>query len=1044
MSTEDQSNSTSPLESTLEVLDYRAELLKRKRFSKDEWEELCRWRQQMGEELSKNIYHLSNADRESDLQTYIDTINSYILEQDSEDNLAILEIAQSHFREKYGADIKNRGQSPELLDQIVHRTGAHTRDHLKKILAGFNAKYLANQFWDAILSKNASSLAHLEQELCLLTDKQKIELEFEFARIPAITIAEKLNRCFRADEENCPEYGILAEHELQSTFSHRSKSEIDQIIAIYDDYYHYDHTKESQACFNEALQLCFKGQQYDRCLKLLTGFNAEELGEQIKDNLLNCNLVLDQHEQHSGLHYDFAGNFREDYSDFENEAKEVLVAHVNNLLLEGVTQEQFCEISEYLSEKYEICLTPELYRCNQTVTLRSAALTTFQGLTNASPRRKARRDEDYLTSAEMQEVKKQFRLAVRADLSEMVRSKATEIKTNDCLNQIRKATSPLNLIDLGSLFDFEKYFQALSGFSLKKFVTFHVKRILLEEELPVINAEVELTLSCHRRLKLNPELGSLISQAKQSIIEDTQVLAEKTKELGSTLELIKTSLLLDKVEQNHSQKLIKVIGTLPIESLEYLELAYHRRFQRALLSDLRASLPAKVYLQLYLLLSGLKVKELSSAVSQSVTALGSLFHASGTEIECIISAVQKVSGKDKIELLREASELAPAECWRIATILMKPDANRLRLLVCNSLPFNDQNTQELLALLTKPNRLVLALEAAYNISFSSFAYCQSEPNFTFFEHLRVLANSAIISRPCFARSVLLMESVQPDIAETLAVLIDRLEASDKDGDEFFQVLDEIRNLFRSNSDHLPLIRKAFGALDASLNLRERIHNLRMTLTDRNLLLLFMDGYDPIHVASQIHELISNVPSENLDSEILTLLQDPRLGHENPLIPKHENWTGEMYQQIRFRYHQFFQDRLVTNLRRVGLTLKNSKLTEIANLLYGETNTEAFRLRKAVVHAQKSGLSPQIQQLLNQIFSEPIPALVERTIDLYEACFSTSPASLQIKQDLQQIIKDETLLQRLQNLIDSANNWDTLSNDNTPNYNELGLRLSQVA
>ena len=1044
MSTEDKSNISSSLESPLQALDYRAELLKRKRFSKDEWEELCRWRQQMGEELSKNIYHLSNADRESDLQTYIDTINSYILEQDSEDNLAILEVAQNHFRDKYGADIKNRGQSPELIDQIVHRTGAHTRDHLRKILAGFDAKTLAAQFWESILSKNTSSLTKLEQELALLTEKQKLELEFEFARIPAITIAEKLNRCFRSQEENSPEYGILAEHELEAIFGHRSKSEIDEIIAVYDDHYHYDHTKESQACFNEALQLCFKGQQYDRCLKILGGFNAEEIGDKIKDNLLNCNQVLDQHEQHAGLHYDFAGNFREDYSEFDNEAKEVLVAHINNLLLDGVSLEQFNQISEYLSDKYQIYLTPELYRCTQPSTLRSAALTTFQGLTNASPRRKARRDEDYLTSAEMQEVKKQFRLAVRADLAEMIKAKATEIKTNECLNQIRKATSPLNLINLTTLVDFEKYFQALSGFSLKKFVTFHVKRILLEEDLPVISAEVELILACHRRLPLNPELSSLLLKVKQSITEDTKVLAEKSQELAPTLEVIKTSLLLDKVEQSHSQKLIKVISTLSSENLEYLELAYHRRFQRALLSDLRASLPAKVYLQLYLLLSGLKVKEISTAASKSVLALGNLFHASGTEIECIIAAVQKLSGKDRIELLREASELTPAESWRIATILMKPDANRLRLLMCNSLAFSDQNTQELLTILTKPNRLVLALEAAYNISFSSFSYCQSEPNFTFFEHLRLLANSAIISRPCFARSVLLMESVQPDLAETLAVLIDRLEGAEKDSDEFFQALDEIRILFRNNSEHLPLIRKAFGALDASLNLRERIHNLRMTLTDRNLLLLFMDGYDPIQVACQIDELVNTVPAENLDSEILTLLQDPRLGHDNPLIPKHENWTAEMYQQIRFRYNQFFQTRLITNLRRAGLTLKNSKLMEIANLLYGETHTDAFRLRKAVMHAQKSEVTPQIQQLMNEILGDPIPALVERTIDLYEACFSTTSDGFQVKQDLKQIIKDETFLHRLLTLIDSANNWDALSNDNTPNYNELGLRLSQVA
>jgi hypothetical protein len=1033
-------------QSILQRQDYYIELSRRKRFSEDEWEEICNWRNKMGAELARHVYHLTNSERETEIQIYIDTINSYILEQDSDDNIAILEIAQNCFRERYGIDIKNRGQSPELLDQIVHRTGAHTREQFKKLLQGFDVKLIANSLWNALVSRNSNSIAKLEQEIELLTAKQRLELDFEFARIPAIKISEQLHHCLIDDSDLNTGYGIILENELVENFRHRTKEEIQEIIAVYDDLYHCDHTSEKYPSFAEALQNSLKGACYDRALKILEGFNAEELALQLFTNIQAPHEVLDRHDNQHGLHFDFAGNFREDYSDCPASLRELLVQHENDKLLDGLNSKHFEAVNKILSENYDLSLDPTLYQCNRKTSLRERALQLFQGLTNTSTRKIHRKDEDYLSLSEMQEVKKQFRLAVRADLSELIQIKAREIQTAESLGLIRRACRPLSRVNVLEMFEFEEQFKSLSNVELRKFCAFQSNRILKDSQINAVSAELAQILSGHRYLTLNPELETTLSTVKQEITRSSQAISEIFPSLVSLLDLVKACLSADTIQLEDCHKLLATLAGLSKDRLELLELAYQRRFSRALLSDLRLIAPAKIYLQAYLLLSGLQLRKQAEAICSSISAVLDCYHYSPSEIEAVINACQRLGQKNRAVLLAEAQTLSPDQYWKAAIILMKPDAHRLRLLLCADHAFSDRDSKQLQELLTKPDHLVLALEAAYNYQYSDFARCHNDPNLTMLQQLRVLANRATLSRSGFARSLLLIENTSPEIAEALVVLLDRLEspATAASPELYSQLLGKIRSLFVDHKSHLPLIRKTFAALDAALNLRERIHNLKITLTDRNLLLLLMDGYDPIFLAQRVHQIIENSRPESIESALLELLCSSDEAGEHGLIPKHPNWTAEMFQQIRVRYQQIFGDRLITNLRRKGLSLKNSKLSEIAERLYGPTAIDAFKLRKLITHCQKNGVCKQAENSLMQIFSEHVPALTERTIDLYEACFSTQAHGLQISTDIAALAADEYLKQQLNTLSRSALNWDKIGADLECVSDDLELHLSQVA
>ena len=1030
----------------LQRQDYYIELSRRKRFSEEEWEELCNWRSKMGAELARHIYHLTNTERETEIQIYVDTINSYILEQDSDDNIAILEIAQSCFRERYGIDIKNRGQSPELLDQIVHRTGAHTREQFKKLLQGFDVKLIANSLWNALVARNTNSISKVEQELEILTPKQRLELDFEFARIPAIKISEQLHQCLIDDQDLNTGYGIILENELIENFKHRSREEIQAIIAVYDDLYHCDHTTERYPSFAEALQNSLKGTCYDRALKILAGFDPEELALQIYTNIQSPHEVLDRHEHQQGLHFDFAGNFREDYSDFPVSLRELLVQHENDKLLDGLNSKHFEAVNRILSDSYGLSLDPTLYQCNREISLRERALQLFQGLTNTSPRKIYRKDEEYLSLSEMQEVKKQFRLAVRADLSELIQIKAREIQTTESLGLIRRACRPLSRVNVLEMYDFEEQFKSLSNVDLRKFCTFQNNRILKDTQINAVSAELAQILSGHRYLKLNPELEGTLAAVKQEINHSAQVVSEIFPSLVSLLDLVKACLSAETIQLEDCHKLLAALAGLSRDRLNLLELAYQRRFGRALLSDLRLIAPAKIYLQAYLILAGLQLRKQAEAICTSISAILDCYHYSPAEVEAVINACQKLGQKNKAVLLAEAQTLSPDLFWKAAIILMKPDAHRLRLLLCADNAFSDHDSKQLQELLTKPDHLILALEAAYNYQYSDFGRCHNDPNFSMLQQLRVLANRATLSRSGFARSLLLIENTSPEIAEALAVLLDRLEspATAASPELYSQLLGKIRSLFVDHKAHLPLIRKTFAALDAAFNLRERIHNLKITLTDRNLLLLLMDGYDPIFLAQRAHQIIKNSRPECIESTLLELLCKSDEVDENSLIPKHPNWIAEMFQQIRVRYQQIYGDRLVTSLRRKGLSLKNSKLSEIAERLYGSTAIDAFKLRQLITHCQKNGMSKQAEGALLQIFSEHVPALTERTVDLYEACFSTQAHGLQIRADLEAIVTDEYLKQQLNTLISAALNWDKIGADLECVSDDLELHLSQVA
>jgi hypothetical protein len=301
------------------------------------------------------------------------------------------------------------------------------------------------------------------------------------------------------------------------------------------------------------------------------------------------------------------------------------------------------------------------------------------------------------------------------------------------------------------------------------------------------------------------------------------------------------------------------------------------------------------------------------------------------------------------------------------------------------------------------------------------------------QRLRILATQEIIPRPYFAKSVLLIEGLEENTAEQLYMLLDPASISE-------QEIRDVHSILRRDLEKMVTVKKTFNSLDKDNTLRDTIHNLAIPLQHKNKTLLLLDGYDPDLIAQECYELIKTKSEEDLGIELCFILNEKSNSRN---IPVHSNWTQEMRHQIRVAYEEISGNKLITDLFKRNVPLKGQGIHAVAYMLYGDAAKVAVDLAALIKLLLENQNSPDLSALkICKKLEDLVPAMRERTIDMYEAYFSrTRPQYPEFTLKTFKPYLPSEYYNRLEKLLKETFDWDKIEKEHS--LSEIDNFLDQL-
>ncbi|MGA1192090.1 MAG: hypothetical protein ACO3XO_07395 [Bdellovibrionota bacterium] len=143
-------------------------------------------------ELAEHLYHLAAKAWDRNINTYLKALDSHLNDYTCEEQRIFLKEVHQAFNRLYSGDLLERGESVDLLDQIVKRTGESTRTRLEKALTGVHIAELTEELWRDFFHGDSGKRQEIERTLLDLTEHQIRELRVAFGDYPATLLAKIL------------------------------------------------------------------------------------------------------------------------------------------------------------------------------------------------------------------------------------------------------------------------------------------------------------------------------------------------------------------------------------------------------------------------------------------------------------------------------------------------------------------------------------------------------------------------------------------------------------------------------------------------------------------------------------------------------------------------------------------------------------------------------------------------------------------------------------------------------------------------------------
>ena len=975
--------------------------------SEPEWDEIDTKRLSAAQSLADRLYHLTNIERETDLSIYLETINSIVLDTESEENQVILQITRDYFIEAYGNDIRRLGHSPLLEDQIVHRTGRDSREIVEKTLMGFDVRHLAASVRERAIRFSEDAPKVAARVMYDLTHRQVSELRSFYATLPAKEIAALLHKSLKRRDLRGKPYPDA--DTITYILLFRSAKEIAQIECQYNETYHFDRSSGHELCFREQIQDVFSEQLAAELLALLDGFQANHFADLIYDRIQHYISIAESLENTSDLHNDFAGLFRRKHPDTPIWKKELMARCPIEQIIAHLSTEQFREVCDSLEQRYDLSITEELYPSIRQFNARSTALNLYKSCLNVEPRSKFRRAEQYLSDRELLDVKDEYRLSKNHELSDIIQARAEEKKASEALARSVMALAPISYLTPQQLQQTRIAFQSVIGTPMDTFVCETVSHISHGEIPRYVNDFVELILSGTGRQGLHADIFHLFAnKAKRSQDKQRQ---EKKNSLFAKLPTLTAAVERAQADESATD-LIRLLESQSTSDLHLLEELFIEASEAKIpfLKALETILNSDSMSHIKMLFEGIHCSKLVKEIHDSPLITTKLLRMDPEYVALICNQFKATFDIDLYDYIRSRfsarDDATQNQRAKILLFCLAPEVKKIRsaILRCSDNSFQDR---DLLPILLHYKDDAQTLEACYNLYYYDFTFIYEKDPSSLLRSLRVLASKGTISREVISKAILILEHVPSHITGELHDLL-------KDRALTSQTLQNVHDLLRMHFKDVATIKRSYNALDPDFTIRETLYQLQLTLDDINKTILIVDGYDPDTAARRIHDLIQQLDGEELGKTLSKLLAQKTTAAKQGFIPSDANWTSEMYHQIRCCYEHIFGNSLLLDLVSKKVPLKGSGINAIAYMLYGSVSTIAVDIFTALQQGPNSSAS-----ILEKLLRKEKARLRARIIAMYDAYFVSLGRSKNLRDCLHEAFGNSETGTILAELLDEA-------------------------
>ncbi len=889
--------------------------------------------------LADNIYNLSNLERVIDPQAYQSTFKRNLAGRTSEDNQFILKYAQKYFKEHFGEAIKRNGESPELLEQIVKRTGKDSRTKFEAAISGFNAPFLAQAIYKIDLSE-VKALSSILSELESLDSEHLKELQVELKLLHYLELAE-LSMKFL--DPNRPDLRCL-----QLLLQNKSLVEIEKIIKVIEDNYLLKEGEDTPG-FNIWLEKNFSGYDLQAIKQILNGLNLNFIAEQI-------NWIFNNSEN---LWVDFAGlqtqklgtlilHVEHNQGETSRLNREIRLRPFIQSITYFLSARQFNNLNQILEKNYGFHLTLDFYLPAETTTPLSNYLKLEKALTSI----------EYNASMKMEVCYSDYR--------------------NSLYNLTKQDSSfdvhqPFNLTLAKLLFLYmlpadQLYLLKNSCLSNSKSTLIDLlqKRVLRKTNKSDYSSLIELLNS-----GLAQKLTEFDIEFHFDQISESDLLITKLKYLADVEK--KLIVLIENFDISPEEKAVLLINEL--QKLNYKELVdidrlFHFKNDSSLLLKIKPLISPAAFLKIQIILCGFNPKIEAKNLLENHN-WQSLLQRTPLEIALLDGELKKTQGTSLLELLEKQSiEGVPNEVLLAPAFF--PLASQFKQKILDTQAWSNLETDYVYNNFRKSPTRLQALETAYNYLFSNQEVSQESSFGSWRNSFIIQVQQKNINKIEYTTLLSLAEG----IPITLIPDIFKITANSELGIEDLHELNLILRTYRPN---LKIIKMLYLIYDGQLSLRERIYKFKVLPRDENLSLLLLDGYDPEKLARAFIEQFKSANKLSIESLFNQL--SPK---HSSLIPVKDNWKEEMYHQLRIRYEIFSGRRLITDI--MSLIKDDSELEtvrKICDFLYGEMSTKCFALHQAI---QSTNADPKLIVKKLQNFK---PSQVEQMDHLYLSYYGLS-------------------------------------------------------
>ncbi|MEY4668677.1 MAG: hypothetical protein RL518_1376 [Pseudomonadota bacterium] len=875
-------------------------------------------RQSIAEALAHQIYKLAQKDRETQLDVYLSAFNVALSERTCDESLDILTRANEFFTEHYYAVIRERGERPEIYNQIIKRVGHSHADRLQRIVFGLDVEATAKKLWDIYQGGHSDKANRILDILLDCTEMQVIALREEFLKLPYKDLARQLFAVLNQSQQSAPAAGRrtigkseLTEHKKTTAFRAR-----DQL---------------------RALRYLLRGRSEEE-LTLVKRFYMD-LGEpQLPANELT--LEFQARRLFPPAEFERLAALMRGWSP-HGEAEEIHKV-MTMATVRGVIDDPYGDPREIVEREYTQGIGPFLRRFKRSRLLRDH--TSVIGLSCIAYHQLRERVAALSYSrflATNQALRDYYGYELEPSLFLSLRlfdARERAVLFHERLEvsfDIFEALQPIEFLDPRQCLAVEKAHQSLFGMAMRE---------ALEQRLSAVGATTppaDLAAVCaryldgHGRWPLNIDLlaqyraddsGCGVWDYDHVPSQEVETLAVR---LGEIVDVDRAPTEMDRVIR-------ETLSGLSTEALHELERVFFDMTEPC--TPLRETLAEVMtpdgYSLLMVSFGGFESGALVQRLHEDPLYARYLRELPSDDIIFLRESFKRTFYVDLVDHVIRGSETADDKDVGLEAIsaLLKPEVLAVRRLLGEMKRETQPELETLRLVCSGPALKVMGFERAYDNAFFSFRV-----------HLKTAAARLSLTVNSFVELILLLEGIDPDILLRVQECFDTLD---------IQTLQEI---LRAHKHTQKLIEECYDLVYPDRTFRHALKELQVDPDLINETLLHLEGYCAQSVALELRQLVESLEGSELASKVLDVLVPQSHDRVNERIPQDINWMDEMIYQIGLSYRRQFGESLVISCRKKGVA--NHALEDISGRLYGPEVSSTARELFNLIKCAKEGVEP---------------------------------------------------------------------------------------